>query len=125
MQASEKLRNRPIAAMIAWGMFYGTSSTRCSAGPSTARRSSKPGSATGSASSISACSPRRSLSPSTSHPARVGPGRAAYSSLLVPIIAMALSTAFEDYHWSRLAVAGGLLAMAGLLIALCTSPERG
>jgi drug/metabolite transporter (DMT)-like permease len=24
MQAGEKLRNRPIAAMIAWGMFYGT-----------------------------------------------------------------------------------------------------
>jgi hypothetical protein len=48
----------------------------------------------------------------------VGPGRAAYSSLLVPIIAMALSTAFEDYHWSALAVAGGLLALLGLFIAL-------
>jgi hypothetical protein len=31
---------------------------------------------------------------------------------------MALSTLFENYHWSTLAVAGGLLAMAGLLIAL-------
>jgi drug/metabolite transporter (DMT)-like permease len=48
----------------------------------------------------------------------VGPGRAAYSSLLVPIIAMAFSTVFEDYGWSTLAVVGGLLALLGLFIAL-------
>lgn len=38
--------------------------------------------------------------------------------MLIPIIAMAISTAFEGYRWSTLAVAGGLLAVAGLLIAL-------
>jgi drug/metabolite transporter (DMT)-like permease len=48
----------------------------------------------------------------------VGPGRAAYSSLLVPILAMAFSTVFEGYGWSTLAVAGGVLALAGLFIAL-------
>jgi drug/metabolite transporter (DMT)-like permease len=48
----------------------------------------------------------------------VGPGRAAYSSLLVPIIAMALSTLFEDYRWSGLAAVGCLLALLGLYIAL-------
>jgi drug/metabolite transporter (DMT)-like permease len=48
----------------------------------------------------------------------IGPGRAAYSSLIVPVIAMTLSTIFEDYRWSTLAVAGGLLALAGLFIAL-------
>ncbi len=48
----------------------------------------------------------------------VGPGRAAYSSVLVPILAMLLSTLFEGYRWSTLAVAGGLLALAGLVIAL-------
>jgi drug/metabolite transporter (DMT)-like permease len=48
----------------------------------------------------------------------VGPGKAAYSSVLVPIIAMLLSTLFEGYRWSALAVAGGLLALAGLVIAL-------
>jgi hypothetical protein len=31
---------------------------------------------------------------------------------------MTLSTIFEDYHWSTLAVAGGLLALFGLFIAL-------
>ena len=36
----------------------------------------------------------------------------------MPIIAMAFSTMFEDYRWSTLAVAGGVLALAGLVIAL-------
>jgi drug/metabolite transporter (DMT)-like permease len=48
----------------------------------------------------------------------VGPGKAAYSSVLVPILAMLLSTVFEGYRWSTLAVAGGLVALAGLVIAL-------
>jgi len=48
----------------------------------------------------------------------IGPGKAAYSSVIVPIVAMALSTLFEGYVWSPLAIAGGVLAMAGMLIAL-------
>jgi drug/metabolite transporter (DMT)-like permease len=48
----------------------------------------------------------------------IGPGRAAYSSLLIPIIAMTLSTVFEHYAWSALAIFGGILALAGLFIAL-------
>lgn len=48
----------------------------------------------------------------------IGPGKAAYSSVLVPILAMLLSTLFEGYRWSTLAAAGGILAFAGLVIAL-------
>jgi drug/metabolite transporter (DMT)-like permease len=48
----------------------------------------------------------------------IGPARAAYSSVLIPIVAMAISTIFEGYRWSVLALAGGLLALAGLIIAL-------
>lgn len=48
----------------------------------------------------------------------VGPGRAAYSSVLIPILAMAISTVAEGYRWSALAAAGGILAIAGLVIAL-------
>jgi drug/metabolite transporter (DMT)-like permease len=48
----------------------------------------------------------------------IGPARAAYSGVLTPILAMLLSTLFEGYHWTLLAVAGGVVAMAGLLIAL-------
>ncbi|MBS0476023.1 MAG: EamA family transporter [Proteobacteria bacterium] len=51
-----------------------------------------------------------------------GPGPAAYSSVLIPVVAMGLSTLFEGYRWSALAEAGAALAMVGLVIAL--SPER-
>ena len=37
---------------------------------------------------------------------KIGPGKAAYSSVIVPVIAMALSTAFEDYRWTALSIGG-------------------
>jgi drug/metabolite transporter (DMT)-like permease len=49
---------------------------------------------------------------------KIGPGKAAYSSVMVPIIAMSLSTAFEGYRWSPLAIAGAVLAIGGMLLAL-------
>jgi drug/metabolite transporter (DMT)-like permease len=49
---------------------------------------------------------------------KIGPGKAAYSSVLVPIIAMSLSTVFEDYRWSALAIAGAVLSLGGMLLAL-------
>ena len=48
----------------------------------------------------------------------IGPAKAAYSSVIVPVIAMLLSTLFEGYRWSALAVAGAVLAGIGLVIAL-------
>ena len=48
----------------------------------------------------------------------IGPAKAAYSSVIVPVIAMLLSTLFEGYHWSPLAIGGALLAGAGLVVAL-------
>ncbi|MBX9814104.1 MAG: multidrug transporter [Proteobacteria bacterium SG_bin5] len=48
----------------------------------------------------------------------IGPAKAAYSSVIVPVIAMLLSTLFEGYRWSGFAVSGALLALAGLVIAL-------
>ena len=48
----------------------------------------------------------------------IGPARAAYSGVLVPIIAMSLSTLFEDYLWTPLAAIGALLALVGMVFAL-------
>lgn len=49
---------------------------------------------------------------------RMGAGRAAYIGVVTPVLAMVLSTAFEGYRWTALAVAGAVLALAGLVIAL-------
>lgn len=49
---------------------------------------------------------------------RYGAGRAAYSSVMVPIIAMTLSTLFEAYRWTPLAGAGVALALGGMVMAL-------
>lgn len=48
----------------------------------------------------------------------IGAGRAAYHNVLVVIVAMLLSTLLEGYRWSELAVAGSVLALLGLVIAL-------
>lgn len=48
----------------------------------------------------------------------IGTAKAAYSGVIIPIIAMALSTVFEGFHWSPLAAGGAVLALTGLVIAL-------
>lgn len=49
---------------------------------------------------------------------RIGAGRAAYSSVLIPVIAMLISTVVEGYRWTLLPAAGALLAVTGMVIAL-------
>ena len=49
---------------------------------------------------------------------KIGPAKAAYSSVLVPIIAMGFSTWLEDYRWTGLTIAGALLALGGMASAL-------
>ncbi len=49
---------------------------------------------------------------------RIGPGPAAYTSVVVPVIAMALSTLFEGYRWTALSAAGAIVAIVGLVVAL-------
>ena len=53
---------------------------------------------------------------------RIGPAKAAYSSVLVPIIAMGFSTWLEGYRWTPTTAAGALLALGGMVGAL--SRER-
>lgn len=48
----------------------------------------------------------------------IGPARAGYANLIVPFVAMALSTVFEGYVWTLWAIAGGALAACGLVLAL-------
>lgn len=48
----------------------------------------------------------------------IGPGKAAYTGVVIPVVAMILSTIFEGYNWSTLALAGGALALTGLVVAM-------
>lgn len=54
----------------------------------------------------------------------IGAARAAYSSVLVPVVAMILSTLFEGYRWSLLAAGGAALGMIGLVIAMRARSPR-
>ena len=46
----------------------------------------------------------------------IGPAKAAYNSVIVPVIAMLLSTLYEGYRWTTLAAAGAALAGVGLRV---------
>jgi drug/metabolite transporter (DMT)-like permease len=52
---------------------------------------------------------------------KIGPAKAAYSSVIVPIIAMAFSTALEGYRWTPATIAGAALALGGMVGALSRS----
>lgn len=119
MQLSHGLRSRPLAAMLAWGMLYGALIDGIFAwmvfGPPVGE--SRTGYWLGvvylglAGSTLAFLLYFRIVR-------AVGPAKAAYSSVLVPILAMAISTVAEGYRWSPLAAAGGALGLAGLVIAL-------
>ncbi len=49
---------------------------------------------------------------------RIGPDRAAYATILFPVVALGLSTAFEGYQWTLSAATGVVLVLAGNLIVM-------
>ena len=119
MQLSEALRARPIVPLLAWAMLYGALLDGAYAlafqGPPVVE--SRIGYWVGLfylgivASAVAFALYYRVIR-------AVGPAQAAYSSVLIPILAMAISTVAEGYRWSALAVGGGVLALAGMAVAL-------
>ncbi|MEO1197900.1 MAG: DMT family transporter [Pseudomonadota bacterium] len=53
---------------------------------------------------------------------RIGAGRAGYATVLFPVIALAISTVFEDYTWTLTAGAGFVCVILGNLLVL--GPRR-
>lgn len=49
---------------------------------------------------------------------RIGPGRAAYATLLFPLVALVLSTVWEDYRWTTPALIGIAMILGGNYLAL-------
>ena len=49
---------------------------------------------------------------------QLGAGKAAYNGVVTIMLAMLISTLLEGYRWTPLAIAGSMLALTGLVIAL-------
>lgn len=49
---------------------------------------------------------------------KIGPDRSGYISLVMPVIALLLSTIFENYQWTIYGFLGLLMIIAGILLAL-------
>ncbi|MCP4326912.1 MAG: DMT family transporter [Alphaproteobacteria bacterium] len=49
---------------------------------------------------------------------RIGAERAAYATVLFPIVALSISTVFEDYSWTLLAFGGVCLTLVGNVLVL-------
>jgi drug/metabolite transporter (DMT)-like permease len=49
---------------------------------------------------------------------RIGAGSAAYATVLFPVVALAISTLFEDYRWTAVSLLGLALVLAGNVIVL-------
>ncbi|RVT46209.1 DMT family transporter [Rheinheimera sediminis] len=49
---------------------------------------------------------------------RIGPAKAAYTMVLFPIVALCISTVFENYHWSWFALIGVCIVALGNLVIL-------
>lgn len=119
LQATAAARAAPMASMMAWSMAIGTLANGAWAlatgGPPAFDL--RPGYIAGllylgvAASALAFMLYYRIIR-------EIGAARAAYSSVLIPIIAMGLSTVFEGYRWTWTAAAGGTLALAGLVAAL-------
>ncbi|MEO7655024.1 MAG: EamA family transporter [Sphingomicrobium sp.] len=54
----------------------------------------------------------------------IGPAKAAYSSMVVPVIAMGFSTLLEDYRWTGTTVSGAALALGGMAIAMSRNRSK-
>lgn len=55
---------------------------------------------------------------------RMGPDKAAYCTVLFPVVALTISTVFEGYQWSALAFAGLACVLAGNLLAFLPVRSR-
>jgi drug/metabolite transporter (DMT)-like permease len=119
MQGTERGRSLPMASTLAWGMLWGTAINAAvgfaTVGPPVILWTPT---YIGGVIYLGVFASAIAFTCYFSVIRAVGPARAAYSGILTPIIAMVISTFVEDYRWSWLAAAGGVVAVVGLLIAL-------
>ena len=54
---------------------------------------------------------------------RIGAGKAAYSTLLFPLVALVISTIWEGYQWHMNAIIGVILILCGNAIFFIQAPK--
>jgi drug/metabolite transporter (DMT)-like permease len=119
MQATKRAAALPMASLLAWGMLWGTLFDAIFAWVTVGPPVIEPTLPyIGGVVYLGVAASAIAFMAYFSVIRMIGPGPAAYSSVIVPVIAMGISTLFEGYRWTLLAGAGGALAMAGLVIAL-------
>ena len=119
LQATPRAHRMPMASMLAWGMLWGTLIDALWAWATTGPPVFDWGfTYIGGVLYLSIAASALAFMAYFKVIRLIGPGPAAYSSIITPIIAMAISTAFEHYRWTVIAAGGGVLALAGLAIAL-------
>jgi drug/metabolite transporter (DMT)-like permease len=119
IQASERLSRFPINSVLSWSMLYGAAGNAVwsliSAGPPQVELT---------AAYLGGIAYLAIIGSVVTFPLYfglirdIGPGKAAYTSVFIPLVAMGLSTFFEGYSWTAVTVAGAALVMAGLFIAM-------
>ncbi|MDK2759837.1 MAG: DMT family transporter [Sphingopyxis sp.] len=125
MQGTSIARAQSMTVMIAWAMLFGTLADGAFAWVTTGAPMIEP-----TAAYIGGVLYLGVIASAVTFPLyfniirAVGPGQAAWSGVLIPIIAMGFSTAFEDYRWATLSIAGGVVAFVGLVIAVAKRPPR-
>lgn len=121
-QAREHLRRHYLASLLAWSMAVGAAIDVAFAWAMTGPPvfSTRPGYWLG-VLYLSVFASALTFSLYFPVVRKIGPGKAAYSSVLVPVIAMSFSTVIEDYRWNQMAIAGAALTLAGMLVAMSRS----
>ena len=119
IQALEPVRRYPLVTLLAWGMLWGTAmNIACSLILYGAPVVETRGVYWGGVVYLAIAGSVMTFPLYYGLIRRVGAGRAAYNSVAVPVVAMLLSTLFEGYRWTPLAIGGAMVAMAGLAVAL-------
>ncbi len=119
LQASDRARDVPMTALVAWAMFWGVLVNAALAWVTVGPPVVEMRAAYWLGTAWLALAGSTLAFPLYYGVIRaIGAARAAYSNVIVPVIAMSLSTMFEGYRWSPAAAVGGVLVGAGLVIAL-------
>ncbi|MEE4349699.1 MAG: EamA family transporter [Pacificimonas sp.] len=118
MQAAPSAQGYPMTSLLAWAMLYGAgldiAAAWATAGPPVFDPSAL---YVGGVIYLSLFASALAFVLYFSAIREIGPAVAAYSGVLVPLVAMLISTAIEGYRWTGPATVGAVLTLLGLVIA--------